>query len=146
MDEAMGTLEQREAHAAGDRRYGLLQAALLALRAGPLLILVILVAIVAATTPVFRTSDNLGTDYRSVLTDTRVLVATAGTSITASTTDLTRWDGDVPYPLHNVGHTFQSTNGLFDGVQQQVFRQTQSVLTAEDCVVNVRFTITPLGN
>ena len=66
----MRTLEQRESrHAAADRRYGLLQAALLGLRAGPLLILLILVAVVAATTPVFRTGDNVG----NVLSQTSVI-------------------------------------------------------------------------
>ena len=66
----MRPLEQRESrHAAADRRYGLLQGALLGLRAGPLLILLILVAVVAATTPVFRTGDNVG----NVLSQTSVI-------------------------------------------------------------------------
>ena len=50
-------------------RFRLLQSALLALRAGPFLILVLLVAIVAATTPVFRTSENVG----NVLSQTSVI-------------------------------------------------------------------------
>ena len=50
-------------------RYQLLQLGLLALRTGPLLILLILVAVVAATTPVFRTSDNVG----NVLSQTSVI-------------------------------------------------------------------------
>jgi ribose transport system permease protein len=41
-------------------RYGLLQAGLLALKAGPALILLILVAVVSLTTPVFFTSRNIG--------------------------------------------------------------------------------------
>jgi ribose transport system permease protein len=50
-------------------RYRLLQLGLLALRAGPLLILLILIAVVAATTPVFRTSENIG----NVLSQTSVI-------------------------------------------------------------------------
>ena len=50
-------------------RYQLLRVGLLALRAGPLLILVILIGIVVATTPVFRTSQNLG----NVLSQTSVI-------------------------------------------------------------------------
>jgi ribose transport system permease protein len=50
-------------------RHRLLELWLLALRAGPLLILVILVAVVAASTPVFRTSENLG----NVLSQTSVI-------------------------------------------------------------------------
>lgn len=66
----MRPLEQSESRPAPvDRRYGPLQAALLGLRAGPLLILVVLVAVVAATTPVFRTSDNVG----NVLSQTSVI-------------------------------------------------------------------------
>ena len=43
-----------------DRRYRSLQAALLALRAGPALILLLLVVVVSLTTPVFFTSRNIG--------------------------------------------------------------------------------------
>ena len=50
-----GTARER-----GVRRYRLLQGGLLALRAGPALILLILVAVVSLTTPVFFTSRNLG--------------------------------------------------------------------------------------
>jgi ribose transport system permease protein len=50
-------------------RYHLLRVGLLALRAGPLLILVILIGVVVATTPVFRTSQNLG----NVLSQTSVI-------------------------------------------------------------------------
>lgn len=50
-------------------RYRLLRIGLVALRAGPLLILLILLAVVAATTPVFRTSENLG----NVLSQTSVI-------------------------------------------------------------------------
>jgi ribose transport system permease protein len=70
MDEVVRPLEQRESRPATlDRRYSLLQAALLALRAGPLLILLLLVIVVAVTTPVFRTSDNVG----NVLSQTSVI-------------------------------------------------------------------------
>src|SRR4029450_4883747 len=50
-------------------RYHLLRPGLVALRAAPLLILVILIGVVAATTPVFRTSTNLG----NVLSQTSVI-------------------------------------------------------------------------
>jgi ribose transport system permease protein len=49
--------------------YRFLQLGLLGLRTGPLLILVVLVAVVAATTPVFRTGENLG----NVLSQTSVI-------------------------------------------------------------------------
>jgi ribose transport system permease protein len=45
---------------ATDRRYRALQVALLGLRAGPALILLLLVVIVSLTTPVFFTSRNIG--------------------------------------------------------------------------------------
>jgi ribose transport system permease protein len=70
MAEALGPVEQREAGWTASRAaYDALRVALFALRAGPLLILVVLVAIVAATTPVFRTSDNVG----NVLSQTSVI-------------------------------------------------------------------------
>ena len=50
-------------------RFRLLRFALFGLRAGPFLILVLLVAIVAATTPVFRTGQNVG----NVLSQTSVI-------------------------------------------------------------------------
>ena len=50
-------------------RYRLLQAGLLALRGGPLLILLMLVAVVSATTPIFHTSQNIG----NVLSQTSVI-------------------------------------------------------------------------
>ena len=50
-------------------RYQLLRLGLVALRTGPLLILLILLAVVVATTPVFRTSENLG----NVLSQTSVI-------------------------------------------------------------------------
>jgi ribose transport system permease protein len=46
--------------AAPERQYRWLQAALLALRAGPALILLLLVVIISLTTPVFFTSRNIG--------------------------------------------------------------------------------------
>jgi ribose transport system permease protein len=70
MDDVMPPLEQRTSRATTvDRRFSLLRGALLSLRAGPLLILLVLVAVVAATTPVFRTSDNVG----NVLSQTSVI-------------------------------------------------------------------------
>jgi ribose transport system permease protein len=50
-------------------RYQLLRLGLLALRMGPLLILLILIAVVVSTTPVFRTTQNLG----NVLSQTSVI-------------------------------------------------------------------------
>jgi ribose transport system permease protein len=50
-------------------RHRLFELGLLALRAGPLLVLVLLLVVVAATTPVFRTSENLG----NVLSQTSVI-------------------------------------------------------------------------
>ena len=41
-------------------RYRLLQAALLSLRAGPALILLLLIVVVSLTTPIFFTSRNIG--------------------------------------------------------------------------------------
>ncbi|MGZ4152413.1 MAG: hypothetical protein ACXVP3_08205, partial [Actinomycetota bacterium] len=52
--------ERRSTSAATDKRYRLLQASLLGLRAGPALILFILVVVVSLTTPVFFTSRNIG--------------------------------------------------------------------------------------
>jgi ribose transport system permease protein len=70
MTDVAGPVEQRESRSGpASPRYGFLQAALLALRAGPLLILLILVTAVAATTPVFRTSENVG----NVLSQTSVI-------------------------------------------------------------------------
>ena len=66
----LGPVEQRESGwTAVGTRYGALRAALFALRAGPLLILFVLVVVVAATTPVFRTSGNVG----NVLSQTSVI-------------------------------------------------------------------------
>jgi ribose transport system permease protein len=61
--------EPRSAPGAVDPRFRLLQVGLFGLRAGPALILVLLVTVVSATTPVFRTSDNLG----NVLSQTSVI-------------------------------------------------------------------------
>ncbi len=57
----------------GGRTYRLLQAALLALRAGPALILFLLVVVVSLTTPIFFTSRNLG----NVLSQTSVIAVLA---------------------------------------------------------------------
>jgi ribose transport system permease protein len=65
-------LDQRPAAAVADR-YRLLQAALLGLRAGPALILLILVVIVSLTTPVFFTSRNVG----NVFSQTAVIAVLA---------------------------------------------------------------------
>ncbi|MGN6800011.1 MAG: ABC transporter permease [Gaiellaceae bacterium] len=53
-------VEHGEPRSATDRRYRLLQVALLSLRAGPALILLLLVVIVSLTTPIFFTSRNIG--------------------------------------------------------------------------------------
>lgn len=53
----------------GDRTYRLLQGALLTLRAGPSLILALLILVVSLTTPVFFTSRNIG----NVLSQTAVI-------------------------------------------------------------------------
>ena len=63
------TQQESPRTAATAPRARLLQAALFGLRAGPLLILLILIGVVAATTPVFRTSENLG----NVLSQTSVI-------------------------------------------------------------------------
>ncbi|MGZ4292067.1 MAG: ABC transporter permease, partial [Gaiellaceae bacterium] len=56
-----------------DRTYRLLQAALLGLRAGPALILFLLIVVVSLTTPIFFTSRNLG----NVLSQTAVIAVLA---------------------------------------------------------------------
>jgi ribose transport system permease protein len=53
-------VDHAEPRSATDRRYRALQVALLGLRAGPALILLLLVVIVSLTTPVFFTSRNIG--------------------------------------------------------------------------------------
>ncbi len=65
----MRSEQPRAARRGSGDGYGLVQAGLLAVRLGPLLVLLILIAIVAATTPVFRTSDNVG----NVLSQTSVI-------------------------------------------------------------------------
>ena len=54
-------------------RYGLLQAGLWSLRAGPALILLLLIVIVGLTTPVFLTSRNIG----NVFSQTSVIAVIA---------------------------------------------------------------------
>lgn len=56
-----------------ERRYRLLQVALLALRGGPALILLLLVVVVSLTTPVFFTSRNIG----NVFSQTAVIAVLA---------------------------------------------------------------------
>jgi ribose transport system permease protein len=60
MAEMARVVEQSEPRTPVDPRYRLLQAALLTLRAGPALILLVLVVVVSLTTPVFFTSRNIG--------------------------------------------------------------------------------------
>ena len=93
----------------------------------------------------FDTGDGaLGTSYLSALNQLRVVTATTGQAVVVSTTDLTRWDGAVAYTLNNLSDTYNSNNGMFDSVQQRVYRQTQIFGNPEDCVVNIRFTVTPV--
>ena len=82
----------------------------------------------------------------AVVNDLRVLTASPGASITATTTGLTRWDGGIEYTLQNVNRSFVTGNGVYDSIQQEVFRQTQTTANPEDCVMNVRFVITPINN
>jgi ribose transport system permease protein len=56
-----------------DRTYRLLQGALVTLRAGPALILLLLIVVVSLTTPIFFTSRNLG----NVLSQTAVIAVLA---------------------------------------------------------------------
>jgi len=62
MGEMAESAEPQTARPAGgvDRTYQLLQAALLGLRAGPALILFLLIVVISLTTPIFFTSRNLG--------------------------------------------------------------------------------------
>ncbi|MGZ4333739.1 MAG: ABC transporter permease [Gaiellaceae bacterium] len=76
MTEAAGPVEQpesRPATASVDPRYRLLQGALLALRAGPAFILLLLVVAISLTTPVFFTSRNIG----NVFSQTAVIAVLA---------------------------------------------------------------------
>jgi ribose transport system permease protein len=76
MAEMADSTEQRESRPAvpaADARYQALQAALLGLRAGPALILLILVIVVSLTTPVFFTSRNIG----NVFSQTAVIAVLA---------------------------------------------------------------------
>ena len=54
-------------------RYRLLQASLLSLRAGPALILLLLIIVIALTTPIFLTSRNIG----NVFSQTSVIAVVA---------------------------------------------------------------------
>src|SRR5690606_16245765 len=56
--------------------------------------------------------NNVGTDYVAVVNDLRVLTASPGASITATTTGLTRWDGGIEYTLQNVNRSFVTGNGV----------------------------------
>ena len=68
--------EQKQVQATGGAsldRYGLLQAGLWSLRAGPALILLLLIVVVGLTTPVFLTSRNIG----NVFSQTSVIAVLA---------------------------------------------------------------------
>jgi ribose transport system permease protein len=69
MGEMAETIEHTHAAEPTDRSFRLLQGALLALRAGPALILLVLIVVVSLTTPVFFTSRNIG----NVLSQTAVI-------------------------------------------------------------------------
>ena len=76
MTEVAGSVEHPEPRlptAAHPAHYRLLQGALVALRAGPALILLILVVVVSLTTPVFFTSRNIG----NVFSQTAVIAVLA---------------------------------------------------------------------
>jgi hypothetical protein len=88
---------------------------------------------------------NIGTSYVNAYTEHRVFTAVPGEGITADGTNLKRWDGGVSYDLHNFNKAFTPTNGdLFDAVLSEEFRQTQTAANPEDCVIQFRFTITPM--
>lgn len=82
----------------------------------------------------------------SVRNDLLVLTAAQGATLQAFTTALTRWDGAIGYNLNNLNQNYLTSDGLFDSIKQDVFRQTQASANPEDCVVNIRFTITPINN
>jgi ribose transport system permease protein len=74
MAEAAEPVERSERRASeAERRYRLLQAALVSLRGGPALILLVLVVVVSLTTPVFFTSRNIG----NVFSQTAVIAVLA---------------------------------------------------------------------
>ncbi len=73
MGELAETMEQPTQHRLPDRSYRLLQGALLTLRAGPALILLVLVVVVSLTTPYFFTSRNIG----NVFSQTAVIAVLA---------------------------------------------------------------------
>jgi ribose transport system permease protein len=73
MGELTESVDAPRAGRPSDGSYQLLQAALLALRAGPALILFLLIVVVSLTTPVFLTSRNIG----NVLSQTAVIAVLA---------------------------------------------------------------------
>jgi ribose transport system permease protein len=75
MSEMAESVETRSDRPAGgvDRTYRLMQVALLSLRAGPALILLLLIVVISLTTPIFFTSRNLG----NVLSQTAVIAVLA---------------------------------------------------------------------
>lgn len=73
MTEVVQPVEHTESHPEPDRSYRFLHLSLLALRAGPALILLLLVVVVSLTTPVFFTSLNIG----NVFSQTAVIAVLA---------------------------------------------------------------------
>jgi ribose transport system permease protein len=73
MDRAQPSSDPRDKRVLGLDRYRLLQGGLLALRTGPFLILLVLIAVVSLTTPVFPTSRNIG----NVFSQTSVIAIVA---------------------------------------------------------------------
>jgi ribose transport system permease protein len=71
--EVVQPVEHSESHPEPDRSYRFLHLSLLALRAGPALILLLLVVVVSLTTPVFFTSLNIG----NVFSQTAVIAVLA---------------------------------------------------------------------
>ena len=72
-DDGASPMRASERGAAGGRRShtGCCRSALLALRAGPALILLILIVVVSLTTPVFLTSRNIGNVFSQTVGDRR---------------------------------------------------------------------------
>lgn len=103
----------------------------------------------ATSYPNYYTSsgNNIGTDWVTAYTHTRVFVAGSGQGVDAYGTDLRRWDGPTPYDLHSFSKSYAATaDGLFGSAIQETFRQTQTFGNPEDCVINFRFTITPIND
>src|SRR5690606_20054837 len=81
-------------------------------------------------------SLNVGTSYTQVYRHEAVLVRKDGARVHVETRDLSRFDElfKTVYRLRNLSHDFNTANGLFMSVQEQVFRQTQETgINPEDC-------------